>query len=125
MQRSDAIRLVGLLVSVGHGWTDTHVESYTAELVRLNDAEAAEAAIMRIIRTWDKPVRVPVGVILAEYQIDAGRRETEMRKLGRHENIVTFDEGIRLAWNAYRQAALDDGKMPDVRLFNRWIAELR
>ena len=125
MQRSDAIRLVGLLAGAGHRWTDAHVEIYADEMQQLEDAQAAEDAVRRIIRTWDKPVRVPVATIHSEYRRDADRRATERRVLGRPENIVDFDTGIRLAWEAYRKAAMMDGKEPNRALFYRWIAELR
>lgn len=124
MQRSDAIRLVGLLAGAGHGWTDAHVEIYADELQQLDDALAAEDAVRRIIRTWDKPVRVPVATIIAEYRRDADRRATERRVLGRPENVVSVQEGIRLAWDSYRKACMLDGKEPNPSLFGRFMQGL-
>lgn len=117
MQTSDAIRLVGMLAATGHGWTDAHVDIYASEIASLSDLEAAEAAVARIIRTWEKPLRVPIATILSEYRRDAERRQNEARVLGKPERIVSREEGVRLAWQEYRRACMMDGKEPNQRLF--------
>ena len=71
MKDSDAIRLAGMLAVTGHGWTDAHVEVYAAEFAaEMPDAVAGEAAVRAMIRTWDKPVRIPIGAIMAQYRVE-------------------------------------------------------
>jgi hypothetical protein len=120
MKRSNAVRLVALLAATGHGWTDLHVESYTAEFARgMADDDAAEEAVRNVIREWTKPIRVPIGVVLSEY-----RREVERRALARPalppSGAIPIQEGIAIAKRAYAEEQARRGRIPDSRHFERW-----
>jgi hypothetical protein len=123
MLMSESLRLVGLLAATGHGWTDIHVDVYSAEFAAsIDDPECAEVAVRRIIHTWDKPIRIPIGVIIAEYRREVDRRAMTYRGIS-HAPTISAEEGMRLAWAAYQAEAERHGKRPNPDLFGKY-AEL-
>lgn len=123
MSPHDAIRLSGLLAATGHGWTDVHVEVYAAELATLEDADAAETVVRRLIRTWEKPVRIPIGVIVTEYGREIDRRSTPARALERGR-VVPVSQGLQLAWRAYAAEARANGREPDRARFGAFAENI-
>lgn len=126
MKESDAIRLAGMLAVTGHGWTDAHVEVYAAEFAaEMADAVAGEAAVRAMIRTWDKPVRIPIGAILQQYRIEVERRAASAPRSISVGRVVPFSEGIQIAWRAYQAEARRLGKQPNRETFGQWAKILR
>ena len=124
MNESDAIRLAGILAATGHGWTDLHVEVYSDEFQSWSDFDAAETAVRRVIRGWEKPVRIPLGVLHAEYLREMDRRESMRRPIDTGR-VVPFSEGIEIARKAYVVEAHRTGRTPDLRYFARFSENLR
>lgn len=123
MTESDAYRLAGILAATGHGWTDLHIEVYADEFQSWSDFDAAEAAIRRVIRGWEKPVRVPLGALHAEYLREVDRRASLLRPLDTGR-VVPFAEGIEIARKAYHAEAHRTGRKPDSRLFARFVENI-
>jgi len=119
----DAIRLSGMLAATGHGWTDVHVEVYAAELQTLEDADAAEIVVRRLIRTWEKPVRIPIGVIVSEYGREVDRRASATRKL-ESGRVVPASQGLLVAWRAYAEEARANGREPDRARFGTFAEKI-
>jgi hypothetical protein len=123
MKESDAIRLAGMLAVTGHGWTDAHVEVYAAEFAaEMPDAVAGEAAVRAMIRSWDKPVRIPLGAILQQYRIEVERRAASAPRMISVGRVVSFEEGVEIAWRAYVAEAQRLGRQPNARLFGALAA---
>lgn len=125
MKTEEAIRLTGLLAATGHGWTDVHVEVYAAELEQMIDHDCAESAVRSLIRSWDKPVRIPLGAIWAEYhrQVD---RKPKLPVLPAHrERVLPPVEGVEVAWRAYQRDCAATGKHPNRARFDAMLKNLR
>ena len=125
MRAEQAIRLVGILAATGHGWTDLHVEVYAAELGDMEDADAAEAAIRSLVRTWDRPVRIPIGAIWSAYRSEVERKPKLPALPASRERILSPAEGIEVAWRAYQREASLAGKQPNRSLFDRMLRSIR
>ena len=125
MRAEEAIRLTGLLAATGHGWTDIHVEVYAAELEQMADHDCAETAVRSLIRTWDKPVRIPLGAIWAEYHRQTDRKPKPVSLPAGRERILPPAEGIEVAWRAYQREASLRGKQPNRALFDSMLRNIR
>jgi hypothetical protein len=124
MRAEEAIRLVGMLAATGHGWTDLHVEVYASELGDMEDAAAAERAIRSLVRTWDKPVRIPIGNIWNAYRVEVERKPKLPPIPSTRERILSPAEGIEVAWRAYQREASLAGKEPNRSLFDRMLRNI-
>jgi hypothetical protein len=126
MKESEAIRLAGMLAVTGHGWTDAHVEVYAAEFAaEMPDPVAGEAAVRAMIRTWDKPVRIPIGAIMAQYRVEVDKRAVSAPRAISVGRVLSFDEGIEVARRAYIAEARRTGNRASEMAFARFSENLR
>lgn len=125
MKAEEAIRLVGLLAATGHGWTDLHVEVYAAELAEMDDHDCAEAAIRALVRSWDKPVRIPIGAIWSGYRSELDRKPKLPPLPASRERLLSPAEGIEVAWRAYQRDCSLAGKIPNRSLFDSMLRNIR
>lgn len=125
MKAEEAIRLTGLLAATGHGWTDIHVEIYAAELEQMADHDCAEAAIRSLIRSWDKPVRIPLGALWAEYHRQVERKPKLAPLPSHRERLLSPAEGIEVAWRAYQRECSLAGKQSSRALFDSMLRNIR
>lgn len=112
---------MGYLAGLSPGWTDDTITLYAAELETLDDYDAALEAARIVMRSWSKTVRPPLGTILDAYRIEKGRRDADARRfaLGSAKAIPVAD-GLKIAWQAYRDECARQGRDPNERTFAGW-----
>ena len=120
MMERDADRLLGILIAATPDWSDVLADEFRRMFVGFDDAQALENVVNRITRQ-DSPRRPAMSEMMRAYA-----NETDyLERHGRTGRIVSFEEGIQIAWDAYRKAAMLDSKEPNRALFGRFIGGLR
>lgn len=120
MTERDADRLLGILIAATPDWNDILADEFRSMFVGFDDAQALENVINRMTRQ-ESPRRPAMSDVMTAYA-NEGRY---LERHGRTGRMVSFDEGIQLAWDAYRKAAMLDGKEPNRAMFGRLIQGLR
>jgi hypothetical protein len=78
-----------------------------------------------MIRTWDKPVRIPIGAILQQYRVEVDKRAASASRAISVGRVVPFDDGVQLAWRAYLDEARRTGNRANERAFAAFVENLR
>lgn len=126
MTESDAAQLVGLLVAGTNGWDDHQAALWVAELQRLADPQAARDVILLQIRTRTRPGHPTLGEFLRDYSHEIDRREAMRPALPQPRgSVISSEQGLRLAWEAYAAECRAEGREPDQRLFRSLSGSLR
>lgn len=118
----EALAALGSLAGVTPGWNNDSdvIMDYAERLIDLGDPVALMQACEKIATTWTEPRRPPLAHILNIYRQEHQRRAPQALSYspGKH---VSFEQGIEIAWQAYRQEVVRQGREPDRKKFEKWL----
>ena len=120
---NEARQLVGLLVAGTPGWTDEAVDLYVAEVACLDRPDLAFTAVRQVIRTYSRPGRPPLAVILEAYRRKVDRSPAPQVPALRG-SVTSPERGLLLAWRAYSEACRLEGREPDRKRFGTFAHNL-
>ena len=121
MLQEQAMEAVGILSGRLTGFNDASVIAYVEDLAQLSDYRLLVKACEFVSRTWTEARRPPIAVILAAYNREVARVQSESMPRGIGQRYPTFAEGIEIAWDAYCAEVRRLGREPDRRKFEKWL----
>jgi len=103
------------------GFNDESIAAYVEELKTLSDYNILVKACKSVSNSWTEARRPPIAVILAAYNREVARVQSESMPRGIGQRYPTFAEGIEIAWQAYCAEVRRQGREPDRRKFEKWL----
>lgn len=126
MRSTESLRIVGYLAGLTSGWTDDSIALYAAEIEQLDDYDIGLAAAQQLMRSWKETWRPPLATFLEAYRAEHRRvaNSTGVPQLGRRQDIMPVEEGLKVAWDAYNAECVRQGREPNKPMFTGWARKV-
>ena len=123
MKREEALAGIAYLVAATAGWTDEAVTLYVSEAQNYHDPNAFLESCKNLAKRWKENRRPFMYDINVAYQEVLRQRQMDMALPSGEGSgrIVSFEEGIKIATEAYESECKRLGKEPDRAIFEKWL----
>lgn len=113
------------LTSCTPGWTEDNVAAYLRQCMRFPNAPAFVSAMEKLALRWSKPTRPLPYDITTAYHAEVEQMELdELYAITEGSSASTypdFEDGVKIAWEAYQDECARQGKEPNRMYFERWL----